>query len=228
MDISDPTIELWLAYDKNKSIDSRNKLFQYYSQWIKKISSYQYSKYKTDIVDWRDCVQNASMALLESISKYDISRGVPFEAFAYSRVKGAILNGLNDISGDFFKSNSVSDQSIDFADDLHFSDNFDESFDQFIDTVIDIAFSKLLDISSYRYADIGADPLDVYIVNAEEKKILSAVQKLPADLQFVVTSHYNNFLTFTQIAEQLTISKSRVSQLHREALKRLRQIYEQG
>lgn len=225
MDISDPTIELWSSYGIHKTIEIRNKIFQHYSLWVKKISSYQYSKYRAELIEWSDCVQNASMALLESIDKYDMSRGVPFEAFAYSRVKGAILNGLAGSSKHYVKTKSTLD-FFDVADDINFSDNIDDSFDQFLDAVIDIAFSKLLDISSDRFSQIGVDPLDSYIINSEEKKVLSAVQKLPSELQFIIVSHYNHFLTFTQIAEKLDISKSRVSQLHKDALKKLRNIYE--
>lgn len=225
MDISDPATELWASYSADKNIEIRNKIFQHYSLWIKKVSSYQYSKYRADLIEWSDCVQNASIALLESIDKYDMSRGIPFEAFAYSRVKGAILNGLAASSKHYVKTTTTTD-FFDIADNINLSDNFDDSFDQFLDAVIDIAFSKLLDISSYRFSQIGIDPLDSYIINSEEKKVLSAVKKLPSELQFIIVSHYNHFLTFIQIAEKLNISKSRVSQLHKDALKKLRNIYE--
>lgn len=223
MDISDPAIELWSSYSANRDIEIRNKIFQYYSSWIKKISSYQYSKYRTDYVNWSDCVQNASIALLEAIDKFEVSRGVPFEAFAYARIKGAVLNGLADLSKNNFK---ITYDIDDVLDEVDLSDNDEARFDQFIDVIIDIAFSKLLDLSSYRFSQTGMDPLDSYIINSEEKKVLSAVKELPSELQFIIISHYNHFLTFTQIAKELDVSKSRVSQLHKEAIKKLRIIYE--
>ncbi|NJL18613.1 MAG: hypothetical protein HC938_17105, partial [Nitrospira sp.] len=44
--------------------------------------------------DKADYVQNASIGLLEAISRFEPERGIPFAAFALPRVRGAVLNGL--------------------------------------------------------------------------------------------------------------------------------------
>jgi len=215
---------LWSNYAANKSYEFRNQLFHFYSAWVKKIASHQFALLRPISVDWSDCVQNASIALMDTIDRYDCTRGVPFEAYAYPRIKGAIINGLP-------KSGFVSLDSVSAKEDysIHAGSYFEadgDDFEQFIEAVLDIAFSQLLDISSRRSTRLHEDPLTAYISFSEEKKILEAVSNLPEDFRFIITSHYNHYLTFTQIAAKLNLSKARVSQLHHDALKKLRQIYE--
>lgn len=216
--------QLWSEYSTQKRLETRNAIFQYYSPWIKKISSSQYSKNGSSLVEWVDCLQNASIALMESIDRFDVTRGVPFEAFAYVRVKGAILNGFTN-----FKSTPNIKSSFEFMDDnggIDFSENAEVAFDQFIDAVLDIAFCKFLDVSNYKFSKVCMNPFDVYAASAEEERINYALTKLKPEHEFVIMSHYKHYLTLTQIAKQLGVTTSRVSQLHTSAIKELRKIYE--
>jgi RNA polymerase sigma factor FliA len=216
---------LWQCYKENKHFEERNRLFQYYSKWIRKITSVQFSRYGGQLVDWSDCMQNASIALIEAIERFDIDRGIPFEAYAHTRIKGAIINGVT-----HFQRNTrhgvIRESDQEFLNEIRLSENSDEMFDSFVDSVIDLAFSKMLDMASYKFKEIGANPLDVYMSISEEEKVMHSVAMLPSDLQYIINAHYNHYLTFTQIAEQLDVSRSRVSQLHRTALKKLRLAYE--
>jgi RNA polymerase sigma factor FliA len=215
---------LWSDYASNRSLENRNQLFQYYSIWVKKVASSQFAQLRPALIDWSDCVQNASISLIEVIEKFDCLKGVPFEAYAYPRIRGAIIDGLP-------KQGQVSPEDISEIEEwttgsnLYFEPEGDE-FNQFIDAVLDIAFSEILDISSRRVTRFNDDPLNAYISLREEQKVIEAIDSLPSDLRFVVTSHYNNYLTFTQIANEMLLSKGRVSQMHKEALKKLRQTYE--
>lgn len=224
MDATDLTT-LWQCYKKNKYIEDRNHLFQYYSEWIRKITSVQFLRYGGQLVDWADCMQNASVALIESIDRFDIDRGIPFEAYAHSRIKGAIINGVTHFQRDK-RHGVVRESDREFLNEIRLAENSEDVFDSFVDSVIDLAFSKMLDMASYKFKEIGANPLDVYMSISEEEKVMRSVELLTTDLQYVINAHYNHYLTFTQIAEQLGVSRSRVSQLHRAALKKLRETYE--
>jgi RNA polymerase sigma factor FliA len=215
---------LWSKYSSDKSLENRNQLFLFYSVWAKKIASNQFAQLRPALIDWSDCVQNASIALIEVIDKFDSARGVSFEVFAYSRVKGAVIDGLP-------KQALIPPEDMDEIEEwttssnLYFEPEGDE-FSQFVDAVLDIAFSEILDMSSRRVTRFSDDPLNAYISLEEEQKVVEAIDSLPTDLRFVITSHYNYYLTFTQIANEMLLSKSRVSQMHKEALKKLRQAYE--
>lgn len=216
--------KLWEAYFFDRSIHNRNNLFLHYSIWVKKIATTQFAQFRTRTVDWNDCVQNASIALVEAIERFEAARGVPFEAYAFKRIKGAVIDGLPKEKVD--QSSTISETDEPLEDSVTHLTIDGSEFDQFIDAVIDIAFAKFLDISSQRSTQFAEDPLNAYIAHREEEKMNQAIGMLPTELRFIVNSHYNHFLTFTQISENVGLSKARVSQLHKEALKKLRHYYE--
>lgn len=219
----DELADLWRSFKAHQQNDCRNRLFLCYSGWVRKIASTQFSKYGGQLVDWSDCVQNASIALIEAIERFDPERGVPFEAYAYSRIKGSIIDGITHFHR--YKANELHQE---FLVDIHLSERPDEMFDSFVDSVIELAFSKMLDMASSRYMDVNRNPLDLYMVLVEEEKISECVSRLPVDLHYVINAHYNHYLSFTQIAKEMNLSKARVSQMHKLALKKIRDIYEKN
>lgn len=216
---------LWQSYKTNRHFHERNRLFLQYSSWIRKITSAQFIRYGGQLVDWADCMQNASIGLIEAIERYDIDRGVPFEAYAYTRIKGAIVNGITHFQKDR-RHNIIREADHEFLSEIHLSENPDDLFDSFVDSVIDLAFSKMLDMASYKFREVGANPLDAYISISEDERVMDSVKLLPQELQYVINSHYNHYLTFAEIATHMQVSPSRVSQLHKLALEKLRRIYE--
>lgn len=219
---------LWILFKETQKVEVRNQLFQHYSEWVRKVTSIQFAKYGNQLVDWSDCMQNASIALIEAIERFDIERGVPFEAFAYPRTKGAILNGIVRFQRE--KSQvAVQDSDMECVLDRECVVDMEEGedfFDVFVDSVIDLAFSKMLDMASYRSRQSSQNPLDLYLAIAEEDRLTALVAQLPADLAFIINAHYNHYLSFVQIAEKMNLSRSRISQLHKEALRKLRLLYE--
>lgn len=220
------SLNLWNVYNNEKNIFHRNNLFHYYSPWVKKIVSGFYLGNRNPLVQWNDCMQNAAIALIQSIERYDITQGVPFEGYAYIRIKGSLLNMYNKET--HLQSDAL-DQVVENPDDLADIDvsvDVDVDFDSFVDSVISVAFSQLLDVVAHRVSDVSIDPLDLQILYHEEKMVMEAINKLDDKLRFIITSHYRHFMSFKQIAVSLGLSKSRVSQLHSEALNKLRIIYE--
>ncbi len=218
--------QLWQRYKLEKSCESRNFLFQHYSAWMRKITSIQFSRYGGHQIEWADCVQNASVALIDSIERFDIDRGVPFEGFAYPRVRGAIINGINHSQKDKIGLQGMFDSEKALLESINLSSDCDDIFDLFLDSVLDLAFCKILNMSAYRLNTVSANPLDIYLSISEEETIIKNVELLPPDLKYIINAHYNHFFPFTEIAEQMKLSKSRVSQLHRHALRELRKLYE--
>jgi RNA polymerase sigma factor FliA len=218
------SLNLWNVYINEKNIFHRNNLFHFYSPWVKKIVSGFYLNNRNPLVQWNDCMQNAAIALIQSIERYDITQGVPFEGYAYIRIKGSLLNMYN--KEDHLQSDAL-DQLVENPDDFVDIDvSVDVDFDCFVDSVISVAFSQLLDVVAHRVSDTSIDPLDLQILYHEEKMVVEAIDKLDDKLRFIISSHYQHFMSFKQIAVSLGLSKSRVSQLHSEALNKLRIIYE--
>ncbi len=63
-----------------------------YGNWIKRIALMMRSR-----IPWADLdelLQWGAIGMLEAAQKFDTAQGVPFEAYAMRRVRGAMLNGL--------------------------------------------------------------------------------------------------------------------------------------
>ncbi len=73
-------------------LDSDADLRALYGGWIKRIALLLRSR-----IPWADLdelLQWGAIGMLEAAQKYDAAQGVPFEAYAMRRVRGAMLNGL--------------------------------------------------------------------------------------------------------------------------------------
>jgi RNA polymerase sigma factor for flagellar operon FliA len=70
----------------------------------------------------------------------------------------------------------------------------------------------------------SADDSDARLERAETVKHLTrALEALPERLRMVLALHYDEDLTYREIAKLLQVSEPRVCQLHGDALKKLRE-----
>jgi RNA polymerase sigma factor (sigma-70 family) len=73
-------------------LESDAELRALYGGWIKRIALLLRSR-----IPWADLdelLQWGAIGMLEAAQKFDAAQGVPFEAYAIRRVRGAMLNGL--------------------------------------------------------------------------------------------------------------------------------------
>jgi RNA polymerase sigma factor (sigma-70 family) len=82
--------------------------------------------------------------------------------------------------------------------------------------------ASLLDVVDDPDADFIDDLLDGLDAEQEAKAVREAVESLPDQLREVITRHYFDGQTLTEIAAAAGLSATRVGQLRREALRKLR------
>lgn len=83
--------------------------------------------------------------------------------------------------------------------------------------------ASLLDVVDDPGADFLPDLLDGLDAEQEAKAVREAVESLPEQLREVITRHYFDGQTLTEIAAAAGLSVTRVGQLRRDALRKLRQ-----
>lgn len=201
--------ELWRRYRSEQDIQARDYLFIRYSPWARGVAASVARKLRPGILEWQDHVQNARIGLLEAMSRFDVSRGVDFMAFAKPRVRGAVFNGVRAVRG------------ADGLDGFHTTDRLaslsqsggDDPLSDFIDTVLGLSIGYLLQEG----ADITAGVEDGEI-------LLDALAQLPPRQRHILVSHYLRQVPFQDIAAEWKVTKGRVSQLHRQALLGMRGI----
>lgn len=209
-------LELWVDLEKKKDEISRDIIVKYYYPWLKKVSFSLHKKYFHELLDYDDILSLSSVALIEGIEKYRLNRKVPFKAFVYPRIKGKILNEIRRLNkGRSFNTgfgacNIGAESSIGA-----FSDIAD-----IVEYTIFSFYTHVLENSS------NNDTVYNEYSNSElTKKVLAIVEMLPQNEKYVIESFYFERLKMYEIAIQLSITTSRVSQIHKNAIYRIKTIF---
>lgn len=239
-----PHLELWNKYQATKSIDVRNRLILEYSPLVKKIASktignYQYFSHMDDIIN------EGIIALMDAVEKFDLSKQVKFETFASIKIKGAMIDFIR--KQDCFPrrikkmARSISDAEGILSTDLGRSPtqaelaNFLKVSVQELDKMQLEVYS--LNVYSFeqviyetnsenilaKYLTDNKDAPEQLLAEKEVRTMLAeAIKTLKENEQIVIALHYKEQLKIKDIATVLKISDSRVSQIHSNALRKLK------
>lgn len=210
MAIEDAEQELWRRYQEDEDTAARDYLFLKYAAWARRVAGGVMGRVPSHGMEWADHVQNAQIGLLEAMSRFDSRRGVDFMGFAKPRVRGAVFNGIRA----FLRSPHGRPDDAGADDRLRsLWDDEQDPLDGFIDAVVGLSLGYLLEGRSDRD---GIDGLKI------DQLLGDALLDLPARHRQILIAHYFHHVQFQQIAEELHVTKGRVSQLHKAALAELR------
>jgi RNA polymerase sigma factor for flagellar operon FliA len=207
--------ELWRRYRRSSDIAARDHLFHLYMPWAAAVGRNVYRRISVYSLDCADFVQNAELGMLDAMTRFDPERGIDFRAFARPRVRGAVFNGLRALLSERGAPNEESR----FGERLSHFHHDDDAFDGVVNAIIGLGIGYLLDHA----AGERGDDAYAYVKRSQiDTRLSAAVNRLPERLRRIVVAHYFEHVPFTAIAEDMQLTKGRVSQLHHEALTRLR------
>ncbi|MEW9124653.1 MAG: sigma-70 family RNA polymerase sigma factor, partial [Thermotaleaceae bacterium] len=87
---------VWEQYAKTREKNLKDQLIVEYIDLVKIIAGRLYTNYgKT--VEFDDLVSYGIFGLIDAIEKFDPSKNVKFETYAYIRVRGAIIDQLRNL-----------------------------------------------------------------------------------------------------------------------------------
>jgi len=212
--------DLWERYRDGRDESARDRLFLHHLSWATSIARGVHYRLRAYQVDRDDFVQNATIGLLEAMSRYDPGRGVAFRAYAQPRIRGAVFNGLRAIIG---QRSPASENAAYEARLQSIRDAADgDAFATVIETIVGLGIAFLLDEAA-RHAGIEGRDASAYAQHSEsETRLKLAMARLGPRHRMIIEAHYFQFVPFQDIAAQLGLTKGRVSQLHHAALARLR------
>jgi RNA polymerase sigma factor for flagellar operon FliA len=221
MALGDEEYELWIRYRHQGDGEARDFLFLQYAPWARRIAAGVFARLRVPQMDWSDFAQNATVGLLEAMSRFDPERGLDFMAYAKLRVQGAVFNGVRVFMTGVDRG-ARAHRSQDRLD--HLAGDEPEGGDllsAFIETVTGLGAGLLLEHAS----PMTAEGLQREMENQELGLLLAqALQRLPERERLVLTAHYINQVPFNVVAEQIGLTKGRISQIHRSALGNLRRL----
>jgi RNA polymerase sigma factor FliA len=172
----------------------------------------------------RDDLVSAGMAaLVVSAQGYDESRGVPFARFAAIRIRGALVDELRSMD---WASRSVRGRAREveqvrnqLAVTLSRSPRADE-----VANSMGVSVSELsaIDAGASMMPDNQRGPEQLLLDREQLGYLHDAIDELPERLRYVVRAYFFEQRQMSDIATELGVTESRISQLRAEALKLMR------
>ncbi|MCX7618320.1 FliA/WhiG family RNA polymerase sigma factor [Tepidiforma sp.] len=199
------------------------------------------------ILDYEDILSYGTIGLIEALDRFDGSKGVKFETYAISRIRGAIIDALRSLDrlprSVRQKARRLEQIHVEFERE-HGREPTDEEAaqlmgltpEQYNQALIDaswvtVSLDGLLDRDNNEDGtaptELPADPNEEDFTERLEKRQLldaltAAIKTLPEREWLIISLYYRDEMTMKEIAQILEISESRVCQLHGRALGRLR------
>ncbi len=194
-------------------------------------------------VDFNDYLQSGMLGLVEASRRFDAGRGAQFSTYASWRITGAILNSLETATEQHQQAAARKRIVEDRITSLHPlaqgdasnappAADIDAALSLIADVAIGLAVGFMLEgsgmFSQGEDEPAEGDASTAVGLRQLQRRLRNAVAKLPADEQAIVKNHYDEHQSFTDIAASLSLSKGRVSQLHKQALLNLRACLDGG
>jgi RNA polymerase sigma factor FliA len=192
-------------------------------------------------VDLEDLVHAGVLGLIDAVQKFDATRNVSFQNYAKHRIKGAILDSLRDLdwaSRDVRRRQKrVEEITRDISTRLGRAPSEAEIAGQLGVTVErwrKMAMELNTGVASApRFQDEDRDPMEDMPAEPDlrpdrmcERKQLrvaldDAIRTLPERYRKVVSLYYTDEMTMKEIGDVMGVNESRVSQMHKLALKKM-------
>ncbi|KJY97253.1 RNA polymerase sigma factor FliA [Pseudoalteromonas sp. THAF3] len=219
-----------------------NTLVERHAALVKRVACHLLARLPAS-VQLDDLIQSGMIGLIEASKTFDASKGASFETFAGIRIRGAMLDEVR--RGDW-APRSVHRNSRAVATAVHeletslgrepkdveVAEKLDISLDEYHHILNDVNCSKVLGIE-----DLGVDE-DVLTPSSEQSQtgrpytsvhnerfnqaLVAAINSLPERDALVLSLYYNDEMNLKEIGQILDVSESRVSQIHGQAMIKLK------
>lgn len=240
--------DLWRRFEERADPDAREKLVIAYSPLVKWIAGRVASTLPGHIEEG-DLISFGLLGLAHAVDRYSSERGVKFETYAASRIRGAIIDELR--SEDWVprsvrqRAREIERAYARLELQLHRAPTDSEmaaaigiTLDEFREGLLLVSQAKIHALDEMwssgdgsgdevslldTLADDGApDPEVAVVEQGLRDEIGAAIRRLPERERLVVALYYYESLTLREIGEVLGVTESRASQLHTKAVLRLR------
>ena len=225
-----------------KQKTTRNALVLRHYTLVQRIARQIHSRLPQS-VELDDLVSVGVVGLIESIARYNPSRGVPFDTYARHRIRGAILDALRAVD---WVPHSVrrKAQSIEHArrslrtahgrapTEREMAERLGIELDDYRNLIRDSEIRQLLSLDAPAANDNPTPLVEQVASDAdlEEKTgeeelrtlVMGAVSRLPEREATALTLYYFHELPLKVVGEHLGVTESRACQLCGQGVKRLR------
>ncbi|NBP40189.1 MAG: FliA/WhiG family RNA polymerase sigma factor [Betaproteobacteria bacterium] len=180
-----------------------------------------------------DLIQEGMMGLLDAINRYEPKPGATFETYAKARIRGAIYDSLREedviprhVRDKLTQVERTAEELRQVLgrppEDNEIASHLGMSIDDYF-AILDSAMSiTVVDDELPDVIDESADQTKALQQKQLAGRIETKLKELPERERLVLALHYQQDLSFREVAYVMELTPGRISQLHTQALVRLR------
>jgi RNA polymerase sigma factor for flagellar operon FliA len=240
--------QLWAAWERDRAPAARDALIIHYAPLVKYVAG-RVGVGLPRSVEQSDLVSYGMFGLIDAIDKFEAGRGFKFETYAISRIRGAILDELRTVDwvprsvrskirrieqaiATLEASGARAPTDDELAAELGWTPEQVQAALGDISHVGVVALDEILVASAVRgealtLGEILADgtahgPAGAFAMAEIRRDLGQAIRALPEREKVVLALYYFENLTLREIGRVLGVTESRVSQIHTQAVLRLR------
>ncbi len=237
----------WAQYRKCQTPEIRQRLLSKYIPLVRNVASRMAMGFPRS-VELSDLINTGVIGLVEAFGNFDPERGVKFETYAVPRIRGAILDELRALDwvprSTRAKSREIDRALVNLENELgrlpeksELAKHMKISMNELYTALDDVSSTSILSLDEviYREDDNRQVPRIETVVDQSSHSVLGEVEKgelrsflvvaidrLTEQEKLVIALYYYEELTLKEIGEVMSISESRVSQIHTRAVMKLR------
>lgn len=236
-------IVIYMYTAKGKK-DQKDELLSTHATLVKKIA-YQLKAKLPPNVEIDDLIQAGMMGLLDAINRYEDTHGAQFETYATQRIRGNMLDELR--SADWLPRSirkNMRDVETAFSQleqqlgrpptENEVAKKLQLPLDEYYDMLGDCTGHQLVYYEDFHEAEAGehfldrfqtdekGDPIKAMLEGDFRDALIDAIDSLPDREKMLLGLYYEQELNLKEIGAVMSVSESRVCQLHSQAVARLR------
>jgi len=233
-------LDLWQQYRESKSTEIRNEIVLQYTGLVKKIVLRFRGSYN-NFGQMDDMVNQGMIALIDAVEKFDPGMGNKFETFATLKIRGTIIDFmrkqdwvprsqrslskvLEETFGELYVELEREPTNEELSARMGISEaNLQKIYQQRHNSIVlsyeEAINEKMMEVSPLITEERSDDSPEATVLQDELKtKLAEAIDQLKEKERLVVSLYYYENLKLKEIAEVLGVTESRVSQIHSQAM----------
>ena len=152
----------------------------------------------SSLADQDDVASAAMIGLIGAVDRFDPRRGVPFEAYAALRIRGAVVDELRHVD-----ERGRADRRAEGAE-------------------LAVSLDVLLETGKHQGPAVDDGFTEKYDQEDLKTRVQDALGRLPARQREVIARYYGDELTLREAGAKMGVSEARACQLHGRAIQSLR------
>ncbi len=239
---------LWTEYKGGRAAEAREAIVIHYLGLVRFIAG-RMAMNSPPQVEEDDLIGWGVLGLLDAVEKFDLEQKVSFETYASKRIRGAIIDqiraldwaprSLRQKARQMGRASTRLKEQLgrepteaELAVEMEITENeLFELMNEIHGAYVLSLDSRISDENGTGEVTLGQVTSDSKIASPEEsacrkeaeQRLVKAMEKLSSNERHVITLYYYDELTLKEIGEVLDLSESRICQIHRAVIRKLKQ-----